>query len=377
MLCLLPGCQAPRSSQIPSWWQDPHRHDNQHLYFKAEGVSSRSYEQARAEAREILRGKLSKFILDDLADARLSPDGLNAFPLQELDVSFGDEEGRIGGYYHVWLLGLFPRSEYDLIRQRLEKGRTLGRAWAKAQSALNREQAAEAEKWLLAIIKAYDSALRPSFAAEEVKLALAGLYLGQRRGLKARQWIEDVQASTTDSAWRARANELLGQVPEVSLKDAFEDKRVGIYCCARTDGKMATDPLLAQELETRLAKDGVLTVGHSGLIPAATDSLDAMSLKRIAATLRAQKADVAFVLVLDIDTTGVPVKVPGAEIAVKPWGAKLTYHVVRTSDGKILASESTVGSANVRPGLVNAILTLPRHLPRHAAGIAEGLGQGH
>ena len=377
LLSLLPGCQAPRSRQIPSWWQDPHQHDGQHLYFKAEGVSSRSYEQARNEAHEILRGKLSEYILADLADARLAQNSLEMFPLQELDAAFRDEEGRLDGSYHVWLLGRFPRSEYELIRQRLEKGRKLGEAWAAAQSAIHRGQSAEAEKLLLAIIQAYDQALRPSFAVEEAKLALAGIYLGQRRGLRARQWLADVQGSTTDPVWRTRAGELLNQVPGISLKDAFEDKKVGIYCCARTDGQMAADPLLAQELEGRLAKEGVLAVVRSGLIPAATGSFDGAVLKQIAAKLGAQGADVVLVLSLDIDTTktGVQVAIPGTEATTDAMDAKLVYYVVRASDGQLLASDSTKGFSNARPGLLNVILTHPRHLPNHAAAIAAGLGQ--
>ena len=376
MLFALTGCQAPRSNQIPSWWQDPHRHDDQFLYFKAEGVSSRSYEQAREEARKILQTKLSEYILADQEMVKRQQADLADFPLPELDVSFRDDEGRLAGTYHVWLLGRFPRSEYEAIRLRLEKGRKLGEAWARAQSALNRQQAAEAEKLLLTIIKVYDSALRPSFAAEEAKLALAGLYLGQQRGLKARQWIEDVQASTTDPAWRARANELLGQVPAISLKDAFESKRVGLYGCARTNGKTAFDSRLTQELGTRLAKDGIQTVVRSSLIPL-TEGFDDGALKQIAAALHAQKADVALVLLLDIDTskTGVRVAIPGTDATTTALDAKLTYFVVRTSDGCVLAADNTAGQSSGWAGMINAILTHRRHLPSYAAAIAEGLGQ--
>lgn len=369
------GCQSTRSSQVPSWWDRPHKHDAQHLYFTAEGISTRTYEDARQEAREMLRTKLTEYILSDMASTSPIGNGGPEFSLKELDASYGDEEGRIGRAYHVWLMGRYPVEEYNLIRDRLEKGKKLGEVWEKAQSAANRQQFSEAERLLQGIIQRYDSALRVSFDLEEVKLALASVYLKQGRGLKARQWIVDVQNSTQVSIWRIRANELFNQLPAISLKDAFEGKRIGIYACVRSNGETEFDLGLTQEIEVRLAKDGMRTSDCSKLKP--PQRFDNKSVAQMARAIGAQKADVAFVILLDIDTskTGAKVSIPGTAATTMAMDAKMTYFVVRLSDGLVMASDSTSGLSSAKAGMVNAILTHRRHLPNYAPVIAAGLGE--
>ncbi len=273
------------------------------------------------------------------------------------------------------MLGRYPRSEYNRIRERLEIGIRLESQWREAQSAANRQQIAAEEGLLLGIVQSYDEALRTSFALEAVKLELAGLYLKQNRGLKARQWIVDVKKSTLDRDWRSRAEELAGQLPAFSLKDAFEGRTAGIYCCVREDGKFAIDSRLTQELNVRLVKAGVRTVALHDLIQTGRDGFDDAAMKRIAAVFMSQKADAALVILLDIDAskTGEQVEIPGTVDTADALDAKLSYFVIRVSDGLVLASDSTEGLSNARTGMLNTILTHRRHLPSHAPAIADGL----
>lgn len=373
LVAAVSGCQSTRNSQVPDWWDNPHQHDDQNLYFTAEGISSRSYEDARQQARGVLRTKLAEYIFADTEYSAVNGDSKTEVALRELDASYGDEEGRIGGRYHVWLMGRYPRAQYEVIRMRLDKARELSRAWEQAQSAINREQYGEAEKLLLATIGQYDTALQVPFDLEEVKLALAGSYLKQERNLKARHWIVDVQSGTQDPAWRFRANNMLAQLPPFSLKDAFEGQRVGLYACVRTEGEISIDQELVSLLETRMAMSAIQTHVCSNQIAALR--FDEGSLKQISTVLAAQNVDAAFVLVLDIDASksGAQVDIPETNGLAYAPDAKLTYFVIRTSDGRILASDSTLGLSGAKRGMVNTILTHRRHLPTHAQTIADGL----
>ncbi len=369
----LSGCNSARSSQIPSWWNNPHQHDEMYLYFTAEGTSAKSYEDARKMAQESVKSKLVEYILSDIVSSE-SHHLLSAeLTLHGLDTSYGDDEGRVGGIFHVWLMGRYPIAEYKMVRMRLEKGQKLLEVWGKAQSAVNRQQYKEAEILLLSVIKHYDSALRVSFDLEEVKLALAGTYLKQDKGLKARHWIVDVQNSTQMSIWRNRANELFSQLPAISLKDAFDGQGVGIYACIRSNGEIAIDADLMRELEVRLAKDGMQTSNCLKIVP--TSGFDHAAFASIAESLATQNATVAFVLLLDIDPskTGAKVPIPGTDATTDALDAKLTYFIVRTVDGHVLASDSTLGLSSAKAGMVNTILTHRRHLPNYAPVIADGL----
>lgn len=372
----LSGCISTRDSQVPSWWANPHKHDDWYLYFTAEGISAKSYEDARLVARESIKSKLVEYILTDMGATNSHCQCANVLALHELDTSYGDNEGWVGGTYHVWLMGRYPVSEYVPIRDRIEKGQKLEKAWAKTQSAINRQQYDEAEDLSQAIIAEYDNILCAPFDLEAVKLALAGVYMQQGRGLKARHWITDVQKCTQDRTWRIRANELFAQLPEISPRDAFEGHMVGISCWTRTDRKIESDLLLEQELHDRLVQSGIQTVVRSKPIPDGRCVFDDAAIKRIAEAFEIEKAEVVFLLILDTDYVSPEVQngILGTNTAAEALDAKLTYFVVRTTDGLVLASDSTVGFSRARAAMLNTILTHRRHLPSYASAIAKNLG---
>ncbi|HNR93600.1 MAG TPA: hypothetical protein PKK36_03210, partial [Kiritimatiellia bacterium] len=353
------------------------KHGPQHLYFKAKGESRDSLEDARQNALKSVQAQIAEYIFaevevrDDAGGSRVSVE--SAVELRELE-SFKEDEAKSGGTWIVWMLGRYPRAEYDRIRKRLEMGVKLESLWQKAQSALNQQKLGSAEKMLLSIIKNYDKGLRVSFDVESVKLELAGLYLKQDRGLKARQFIADVQKSTTDSLWRRKADELFAQLPPVSLKDAFEGKTVGIVCFVGGSGRYECDANLASELNSRLAKYSVKTVHVKNICESVRPVIDDGFLKQIALKGR-KEANVLFVAVMDVDSTktGTKIAIPGTDETTDALDAKLVYWIVRSSDGAVLASDSTVGLSSAQASLLNTILTHRRHLPQYAPGIAEQL----
>lgn len=247
--------------------------------------------------------------------------------------------------------------------------------WKAAQSAGNRQQLQEAEKLLVEIVQSYDKGLHVSFDLEAAKLELAGVYLRQNCGLKAKYWIIDVQKSTSDKTWQSKADGMLSKLPAFSCKDAFEGRTIGVYCCRRTNGSCNADPQLTQDLTERLMKDGIKTV----MLPVSDSPLgepvDATSAKPIADGFMRIKADAVFVAVLDIDAskTGTQVSIPFTTEKVDALDAKMRYMILRTADGAILASDSTAGYSQAVSGMLTAVLTHPRHLPGHAVVIAEGL----
>ncbi len=366
------GCVSTRESQLPSWWTDPHRHDRQHLYFIAEGQSPYSHEAARQQAREILKEKLAEYVSANLGPAAARDDVW----FQAYDTAFADREGQVPGTYYVWLEGRYPVAEYEQIRTRLDRGRKLAEAWGEAQSFAHRRQYGEAERGMKAILGRYDSGLRVPFDAEEVKLALAELYLHQDRGLKARQWIEDVRRSTADSRWRARADELFAQLKPVSVRDAFEGKTVGIYCVALTQGQPHLDPESTRRLGERLATSEIRTMAVRALMHSGGGGMDMETAESVAKTL-APQADVLLALCheVDRDKTGRQMSIPFTDATAELPDAVLSYWVVRTADGQLLATGSTQGwSRDGVGGMLNAILTHRDHLPKQAPKIAEGLG---
>lgn len=380
ILLALTGCATIGiRPDTPAWWLDPQQHGPRHLYFKAKGESNESLEDARQNALRSIQAQIAKYIF---AEVRVSETDNNtahtsiesAIEVREVE-AFKEDQARSGSRWVVWMLGRYPRSEYDRIRQRLEIGVELDEQWRKAQSAANRQQTTEAERALLGIIQSYDKALRTSFELEAVKLELAALYLKQNRGLKARQWIADVQKTTVQTEWRKRADVLASQLPPVSLRDAFEGQSVGIYCCTRKDGQLSMNLDLIQELTARLAKDGIQTVAVRELVQTGRNAIDDSAIKRIAATVHNQKADVLLLVLCDIDSTktGKKVDIPGSTAQTGAYDARLTYWVIRTLNSRVLASDSTVGFSGTPAGMLNIILTHRRHLPGYAPAIAEGL----
>ncbi len=377
----LVGCVSPNTESFrPTWWDNPHKHDPEHLYFKAEGQSAVGLEQARQEALKEVKAQVSEYICDEVKVQRDDSELRAVFKsnsmaeLRGVEV-FDESDARSGGIWTVWMLGRYPRLEYNRVRQKMEVGTHLEHLWREAQSAVNMQKEGDAEKLLLEVIHTYDQALNMSFALEAAKLELAGVYAKQNRSMKARQWIGDVQNSAADGVWRRRADALIAKLPVPSVRDAFDGKTVGIYCSVRKDGVATPDLSLTQELNARLLKEQVKTVQSPDGGILGRDLFDTGAAKRFSDAFAPLHADAVLVVVLDVDTrkTGTKVAIPFSNEKVDALDAALRYLVIRVSDGVVLASDSTLGYSTNVTYLMTVILTHPRHLPKYAPLISAGL----
>ncbi|HNS82066.1 MAG TPA: hypothetical protein PKM67_11470, partial [Kiritimatiellia bacterium] len=245
------------AADIPSWWEDPHKHDQSHLYFKAKGESFLSLEDARAEAFKSIKKQVAEYIQSSIEVRDRRIDVASRFELREVESFREFEPPHRTDQWIVFVLGRYPRTEYERIRGRLEQADRLVKEWAVAQSNVNREEFAQAESRLLGIISQYDLSLSPGFTLEDAKLALAGLYLKQGSVLKARTWIQDVRKSTTEPGWRSRAEDMERNLPEISLNDAFGSRKVALFCCASAGRDFRNSPEMQTEASAQLARAGV------------------------------------------------------------------------------------------------------------------------
>lgn len=377
---ILSGCATltPRN-ETPGWFTSPRRHDSSHLYFPAKSEGAPSIQQARLDALTSIKTQIAKYIYSEVrvgeGDHISGSPIMGSVDLHEVE-PFAVHHARVAGQWTVWMLGRYPRSEYERIRDRLEVGVALETKWREAQSAINRQQFKEGERLLSEILDSYDKALRVSFNLEAVKLELAQIYLNQNRGLRARQWIADVQKTSPLAAWRSKADLLAGQVPPVSLGDAFDGQTVGIYSATKKDGPVTFDSGLAQELSARLAQHGIQTVLPQQSVIGSKQIIDTEATERVVSMLQSLSADVVILLLLEVDSskTGKKVRIPGSTSYVNELDARLTYWIIRASDGLLLASDSTSGFSHSPRRLLTTVLTHRRHLPQHAPAIAEGLG---
>lgn len=375
------GCLTPAlEPSPPAWWTDPHAHDSAHLYFKARGDSSASLEAARAAALDSIRTQIAGYLFTEVSvsdtgrEARLSV--ATAVDLREVESFREDDAVRPRGWT-VWMLGRYPRAEYEAIRARLEEGGRLRLAWGEAQRALNAHLATEAERALNGILDSYDRALRVPFTVDEVRLELAGLYVGQggARG-KAKALLRDIANHASDARILARARDLerrLNQQP-FDAREAFGDRLVGLSGWARRGGRIEAEGSLVGELNGRLAKYGVRTVScdAGGSVPGA---LDAAAITSIAAGMAQQDAAAGLIVCLEVDPdrTGTTVQVPGGS-PVEALDAKLSYWVVRVPDGAVLAAGAAAGFSRDVGAMVWEIVTYRDWLPAQAPAIAAGLG---
>lgn len=376
--CATTGRGNARRSGEPGWWPPARRHDFQYLYFGAKGESATSLEAGRRNALRSIQTQIARYIISEVhvvetdAVSRVSVESTIA--LREVEI-FAEHQARSGGQWNVWMYGRFPRPEYDRIRERIEAGQRLGEDWRAAQSAVNRQQNVEAERLLLSIIETYDGALLPSFALEEVKLQLAGLYAKQERTLRSRQWATDVTKTTTCPEWRGRAEAFVARLPPLSLKDAFDGQTVAIYACVRKDGRLSMCPDILNALNARLAQYDVRTLAIEELVANGQKAFDGETIKSIAAAAGSRDADAVIVALFDIDSakTGTKIDIPGSDAQMDAHDARLVYWVARAADGEVLASDTTIGFSNRPAALVRTILTHQRHLPAHVPAIAEAL----
>ena len=285
------GCATPRNEQLPDWWVNPHKHDEWHLYFTAEGRSPLSYEDARHKAQETIRSELRKYMMSDVvaSDLDYETEIRDALMSPEFDTLYGNVEGKVGTTYTVWLMGRYPTQDYNHFRDR--------------------------------------------FGSE------------QKTGVARR---------------------------------AFDGRVVGIYSCISSNGKVSADPEGTSALTQWLVKNGVHTTTASKSLLRKNVAFDNQGAKRIAGAFNSRKVDVVFATMLDVDSsrTGAKVGTPGSSEAVDALDARLSYCIIRTTDGCILATDRTTGYSSDRANMLNVILTHQRHLPSHAPDIAKGLGVG-
>jgi hypothetical protein len=283
------GCATPRNDQVPDWWTNPHKHDEWHLYFTAEGRSTSSYEDARRKAQEVMRSELKTLMMAEVDASNLDYERAirGALISPEFNTLHGNVEGKVGGTYTVWLMGRYPIQEYNRFRDQ--------------------------------------------FGSE------------QKTGV--------------------------GQ-------QAFGGQVVGIYSCISSNGKVSADPEGTRALTQWLVKNGVHTTTASKSLPRKDVAFDSQGAKRIAEAFKSRKADVVFATLLDVDSskTGAKVGIPGSSEVVDALDATLSYCIIRTSDGRILATDRTTGYSSDRASMLNVVLTHQRHLPSHAPEIANDLG---
>ena len=285
----LTGCATSRKDRVPNWWAHPHKHDEWHLYFTAEGRSTLSYENARHKAQDAMRSELRTYMLADVMASDLDYEKAihNALMSPEFDTLYANVEGKEGDTYTVWLMGRYPIPDYHRFREQ--------------------------------------------FGSE------------QKTG---------------------------------AAQQAFGGQVVVIYSCISSNGNVSIDLASARELNQWLVKNDIQTMVASKSLPEKSVAFDSMSAKRIAMAFDRRKANVVFATMLNIHSnrTGLKVKIPGSSEVVEALDATLSYCIIRTSDGRILATDSTSGYSSDRSNMFNVILTHQRHLPRYAPEIAKSLG---
>lgn len=375
---ILVGLPSGTYADPPSWWKNPHQHDESHLYFKAKGESAVSEQEARNDALNSVKTQVAEYIQSTVAPDSPFGSVSSRFDLHEVEV-FGEEPQRSGmGRWIVYILGRYPRSEYDKIREKIELADLLGRDWTAAQSALNQGALAQAEPLLRQIISKYDQALAPSFALEDVKLKLAGLYLKREPPsvLEARKWIQDVRKSTSETGWRQQAEGMERNLTPISLYDAFGQKKVGLLCCVRDAKPIRNSTELLTEAVSRLAGAGVATIRlEPDDIAQAAGLFSAGSVGPLVTQAKADGAEavLAILLVVDPAKTGEKVTVFD-DVQMETRDATVYYRVIRVSDGQVLCADKTQGYSRSGPkSLLNTVFTYRNHLPKYAATIAESL----
>ena len=370
---LLVGLAVSAGAEPPSWWGNPRRHDEEHLYFKAKGESAASEQAARTDAMDAIRRQVSDYV-------EASGDGTKQFELRGIEAYAEATERQPMGRWVVYVLGRYPVSEYEKIRGRIESAEALRDHWAQAQSELNRGEYAKAEARMKAIVAGFDQSLTPGFALESVKLGLAGLYLKQTPPavLEARKWIQDVRKSTSLPGWRRQAEEMERNLPPISLADAFGGKRVGLFCCVRDGQPLRISSDLLEEAATRFAGAGVETVR---LAPADVEQAARLFEGAGAGPLRmeagAAGADAVLAVLVSIDPSKTGRKTEVFDgVQMDALDATVYYYVVRMADGRVVCSDKTQGvSGNGFKSLLNPVFTHRNHLPKHAAAIAEWMSE--
>lgn len=363
----------------PSWWSNPHQHDETHLYFWAKGESAVSEQEAWDDAMRGIQKQLAEYIQTSVApDGSSSAEISGRFDLREIEVRDAPACRSAMGRWSVYMLGRYKVSEYRKIREKIELAEQLRQDWAAAQSALNRGESTKAESLLKQIVAEYDQALSPGFALEDVKLKLAGLYLKKEPPsvLEARKWIQDVRKSTGEIGWRQQAEELERNLPPISLHDAFGDRKVGLFCCVRDAEPLRYSPEVAAETVSRMDRASVDTVllRPKNFVMAA-NMFNAGSAASLLAEAKAAGTEVVFAVLLEIDPakTGQMEEVY-PEVKTEVLDAVVSYRIFRVSDGQSICEDQTKGwSRTGASKLLGPVFVGSNQLPKHAAAIAEML----
>jgi hypothetical protein len=381
MTCVAAGCMSySGDDESPTWWDNPHKHDAEHLYFKAKGEGT-TVEDARQNAFKSIQTQVSEYVSTQIhiasgAGGAAKTDFGSRLDLRAVE-SYDEKEAQNRGGWSVWMLGRYPRAEYESVKRRLEVADQLERQWNEARSAIDRQSYSEAEEALLRILDHYDSASGLSFMRENVKLELARLCIGSERILRARQWLMDVLNSGVDKNVRIRAESLLAQLPQATVGDAFQGRKVALGCMVRRDGKSSPVPMFEQEFCARLAKERVETLPLFRINAEGRDPFDGATIRDWASAARSQGADALFLILLDVDSsrTGQKIDIPFSNAKGDALDAQLRYSIVRAADGKVLAADMTSGYASNPSHMLTVILTHQRHLPKYAAQVASGLSK--
>jgi hypothetical protein len=371
------GCATTSSlvSQQPDWWDTARQHDHEYLFFKALGESSVSMEDARQKAMRSVQQQVTEYVLAEVktsgeTGASVS-DVESLVQLSEVTAQGHPHDAKIGSKWYVWVLGRYPVPEYQEIRRRVALGNELNRQWIEASSLVNQRMYEAAEPALMKIIEDYSGALRPPFAVEEVKLALASAYMNQSKNLRAHVWAQDVRRQSKSPEWRQKAAELILKIPPIAVSDAFEDKVVSVVCYqSRKDAYFPNDDLL-KLLNNRLAGAGVRTAKVNAVIPDSLNLIDERVVAEISTSLRTDGIDALIVVKLTVDDekTGQKTEVFGTTKEV--LDSKLNYWIVRTCDGAVLASDQTSGYSRKVDAMLHVMTSHRRHLPQYASAIAE------
>jgi hypothetical protein len=377
MACMTVGCVSG-DYDSPLWWDNPRKHDAEHLYFKAKGEGA-TVEEARQNALKLIQTQVAEYVSTQINAQRGAEEAVKTEFGGKLDLRaveiYDEKEAKNRGGWSIWMLGRYPRTEYERLKKRLETADRLERQWNDARSAIDRQSYTKAEETLLQILENYDAAGGLSFTREHVKVELARLYIGAERILLARQWLTDVLNSGVDGKLKAHAESQLAKLPQATVRDAFQGKKVALGCCVRKDGKPAPDLVFEQEFRARLAKERVETVPLGGFHSEERDPFDIATIQDWASVARDQGADALFLILMDVDSsrTGKKIDIPFSNAKGDALDAYLRYTVVRVADSKVLAADMTSGYSSNPAHMLTVIFTHQRHLPKYAVQVANGL----
>lgn len=359
----------------PPWFDNPNPEYKDDLYFVARASSQESHEDARQQAQRSIRIQIAERIATRVKVGSEASTVMDS-EAEIRNVSIRDEEYiRTKTEWIVWMMCAYPKKEYQAIMGQIDLGRELIRSWSSARSAIDREEFADAESQLLAIIDSYERAGHLPFKRDSVKLELVRLYSKQGRAMKAWQWLRDVENNTSDSDIKKQAATLVISLPKPTARDAFEGKSVALYCFTQKEGMVEQDIRLEQSFNAHFLRSGVKAAPITTVVPPVHGLQDEPWCVKAASAANTVSADAVLAVLLVIDTkkTGQMVDIPFSNAKMPALDARVTYAVIRVEDNVIITGGSTSGISDNIDALVNVIMTHRDHLPQKAIAINQAL----